>query len=204
MSGLTHKQKDELRYAQRLFDRLAIEPTDVEPADRPDIRFSFEGKRIGLEVTLGDSEEYLRVQSMKMSGEITGVTHPVGLHDDRKERRSKQEVQTEALTPKWEDASILDKRWAEKVKGAYETKLGKLNHPDFARFNEDWLLITGFEGPANDVVSLRESPKHLAAELSSVHPVDNGFDRVYIHFDDYLFSYINGELAVSNRVEEGT
>ena len=203
MSELTPKQKDELSFARRLFERIGIKPTDVESADRPDIRFTWEGKRIGLEVTLGDSEEYLRIQAMKLSGELKGVTHPVGLHDERPERRSKDEVVEEALTPKWDDAEALGERWAKKLRSAYETKLGKLKQPGFQHFDENWLLVPGFEGPANDVVDRRERPRQLANELAQVQLAGAGFDRVYFHSGDYLFTYQGGELSVSNRVEEG-
>ena len=189
--------REEEALSQALFRRLQIEPTEVVAGDRPDVRFRWDGKQIGMEVTMADPEEYRRID--RLSRDHPGMLDVSNLHDEHGRRRSTPEITDEVVrfSPVWTDVDVVWGRWARKVRQSYETKLVKLAHPDFERFDEDWLLISGLLGPGENEVEYHGATQALARELDGIGPRTVDFHAVYIHFESYLFRLRDGALQVN-------
>jgi|GEM_PF-2916790 len=184
---------EEEALARKLFRRLQIVPEDLVIRDRPDVCFHWADKKIGLEITQADAEEYRRVEQLPNEA---SCIFPGNLHDERPSRRSTSELQAEVLNPHgpWQNVGEVIDRWSRAISRAYTTKLEKLARPGLAHFDENWLLIAGITGPGDNEIDLRLAHDALARELGSVAQAPPIFDKVYIHFDCYLYEFESRSL----------
>jgi len=182
-------------FAERLLSLLNLGPANLVVSDKPDIRFELGGKRIGLEITRVDSQEFRRGEIMHMERMANTAVSTTGLHDDHGRRRTSDELlETMGSYDTWENVGTAMERWARSCAGALVTKTRVLNRPDFERHDEDWLLIVGIDGPADDVVSVPLALESLANAICTVVPCPDFnsahtafFMRTYFHFESHLY-----------------
>ncbi|MBL9158410.1 MAG: hypothetical protein JNJ70_13110 [Verrucomicrobiales bacterium] len=189
---------EEKALARELFRRLQIEPEDLVVADRPDIRFRWQGRQIGLEITKADPEEYRRIVQFRGH---EGTLDVGNLHDEHGRRRTNDELRNAVtrIGAAWTDVDIVWGRWVRTIRRALETKLEKLAKPSFECFDENWLLIAGVTGPANNEVDYCGASEALARELSSIPRSEPSFHAVYIHFESYLYQFRDGLLQLNHQ-----
>jgi len=194
-------QVEERFDSEQLFRLIQIVPESLEFGDKPDIRFTLDRKRIGLEHTRIDPQEFRRGFKLANKHFQNPIFSSTGLHDDREQRRNNKElIETMLDSDQWEDVSEFMGRWAASCATALITKTAKLNHPDFEKFDENWLLVAGEDGPWIDQVSWNIAPKYLFVAIRQAGlPKPASFQgkqflRVYFHFDPHLFLLTNNQL----------
>ena len=174
----------------------------LEFGDKPDIRFRLDEKQIGLEHTRIDPQEYRRGAKLADAQFPERCFSTTGLHYERELRRDNDDlVETMFNFGEWEEVGIAMERWAKSCASALMTKTKKMNHPEFDRFDENWLLVTGEIGPDNDQVSWNIAPRYLfeaikqAGFCADAASGEAQFHRVYFSFDPHLFLHTTQKLV---------
>lgn len=181
----------EMRQAQQLLhvleetDGLEL-PVCIEHRDKPDFILSTRSRRIGLETsTFRDEEvrhaEHLAYTRFANAFIPNAFTTNKALHDARGRPSTKEILDTmfnwEALG---EDVIESAEHIARKIFGAIRLKRQKFHSPDFAKFNENWLLLSDYPNPFSDWITEDILSRHfgVACERNDIFGAE--FDRIYI------------------------
>lgn len=178
-------QDQERCLAEHFFKTAGFQVANLIMADKPDVLFDHSGKRIGMEVTDATPEEHVRAYRALKRMDWNGFTFPSNLQH-REERRPTQELIEETIDihSEWVDTSDTTGRWAARIKERIIDKHRAFNHPDFQRFDENWLLISDLQNsPITHEPQLVTLKEFFLSAIAQFRP-DSFFDRTFIHTSD--------------------
>lgn len=178
-------QAQERCLAEQFFKAANIQVANLIMADKPDVIFDHSGMRIGMEVTDATPEEHVRAYKALDRMGWNGFTSPSNLQH-RAERRPTEELVDETidLDSSWVDTGDATRRWAARIKERIIDKQRAFNHPDFRRFEENWLLISDLDySPITHEPQLVTLKDFFLSAIAQFRP-DSFFDRTFIHTSD--------------------
>jgi hypothetical protein len=171
-------------------EKLGIpKPSTIVSGDRPDLTLHFGNQTIGLEVTRGAYQEYVRGGKLRSHFPHLCVTttHLV----DGTRRRSDLEIEQDLIDPDpaWKDALQELDEWRAKLTATIVSKREKLNKPNFRRFDRNWLLI--HDEPAHN-----HHADHAVEVLSKIslpmRRFNIDFDEIFLLSGKFLFGCHHG------------
>ena len=172
---------EERQYAKLLLSALELQAVSVEVADKPDIRMVINGSRIGLEVTDATPEEYRRGKhALKASGNRECISTEHWQH--RVERRATNKLVDEGgnIDGPWVNSHDSFNNWASRIEERIQEKIRAFAHPDFQRFDENWLLIGDLlHSEITHEPDLIEARRFFQTLVSTFRP-SLFFDRTFI------------------------
>lgn len=171
-------------------------PVCVEHRDKPDFVLSTRSRRIGLETSCFTDEEVMRADHLHFTRFPHAYTTTTGLRDGSRRRSNEEIAQTMFdWTGPWEDSIEGAEHVCRKIFESIRLKRSKFQSPDFAKFSENWLLLTDFLNPFSDTIGDEILARHLHDALQRGDVIGTEFDRVYIFYGPRCFKIQGGILA---------
>jgi hypothetical protein len=193
------KQADEKNEIERFLSDLLLarlqqrgfsKPKKIVAGDRPDLTLHFSTETIGLEVTRGVFQEYVRGGKLRSRFPNVFVTTTHLVDGDR--RRPNQNILEDLFDPdpEWKDASQEFREWETKLEAAITSKREDLNHPSFRRYDQNWLLI--YDEPAHN----HHAPyaAQFLSRVTSAKPFALDFDVIFLLSGKFLFACRRGSV----------
>jgi hypothetical protein len=168
MTSQTNKQTSESDLAQRFLNDVGLQPISLSISDRPDIRFSINGRSIGMEVTVYHADEGSSQQANNESLRQIG---------ERNARNAPGSPYTMAIPT--DPHNALAARINDKISKAAQYKLDQTD--------ELWLLVSAQQPslgalPATYVVPFSIDTNRLDRDLHG-NLNSSYFSRVYLHLN---------------------
>lgn len=196
----------EKAFANRLLERLNIDPKRWTESERPDCYFFLGEKTIGMEITESTPQEKHWGASFAQS--LGCVAQPIvyftsNLRNHGRLRERKYLYHDMFNNPNYVNMEDARKWWCEDVRKAWDTKRKKLNEPDYQRFDENWLLIWDNEGLSDDYSTLTNIQSEVLRTPFFATDLDE-FDHIYVLSGNFTFDFIPpGKVAfLHERAEE--
>ena len=145
---------------QQLFGALdgtdGLEPPVPGDPDKPDFVLTTRARRIGLEISTYTDEEVRRARCLAVT-RFPNVFIPnafdtnIALRGAR-DRRSNKEIIDEMFNWETPGEDIIEaaEHIAQKIFTIVQSKRQKFHSPDFAKFDENWLMLTDHFNPFFD------------------------------------------------------
>lgn len=183
----------ERQFAEILFARLRIEPVNVLTAERPDLRFELDSKRVGMEITECTPEEYYR--GSKIANGIGGpIVYSISHLGEPENRRKNPELFHDMFNrPEYVDMDVARREWCDRLQRRIVGKRDKL--PGFEQFDENWLLVWDNIGLSDDASTLHGIQPDMLATTFSAVAGEADFDHIYVLSGNYTFDIIPGKIA---------
>jgi hypothetical protein len=172
---------EERQYAKLLLSALELQAFSLEVADKPDVRMVINGCRIGLEVTDATPEEYRRAKNALKAPDKGGCIFTEHLQH-RPERRVTDKLIAEgvSLDGPWVNSLDSFNNWTSRIEERIRDKQRAFAHPDFQRFDQNWLLIADLRhSKITNEPDLIEAGRFFHTLVSTFRPTVF-FDRTFI------------------------
>lgn len=183
----------ERQFAEILFGRLGIEPLNVLSGERPDLRFEFGSKRVGMEITECTPEEYYR--GSKIANGLGGpIVYSISHLGEPESRRKNPELFHDMFNrPDYVDMNVARREWCDRLQRRIVGKREKL--PGFEQFDENWLLVWDNIGLSDDASTLLEIQPDMLATPFGAAAGETDFHHIYVLSGDYTFDIVPGKIA---------
>ena len=119
-------------------------PLSVTRQDRPDILVEFERKKVGVEITETVTKQYAAYCALAEREFPSAVLEPAHFRYDAKEmsvNEMRELLRQGQLTSDGWSSDRPEHEWAKFMLSVVETKLEKLAHTAFEKFDQNWLAI---------------------------------------------------------------
>jgi len=198
---------------QQLFDALddadGLEsPVRVEHRDKPDFVMSTPTGRIGLEISSYTDEEVRRARHlgyMRFSNHFipNAFNTNIALRGAR-DRRSNEEIIDEMFNWETPGEDIIEaaEHIARKIFAIVQSKRRKFHSPDFAKFNENWLILTDYFNPFFDRITEDILSRHFDAACQRSDVFGTEFDRIFIFHGPRCFRILHRKLATKRTLKD--
>lgn len=156
-------------------------PVAVTHRDRPDFLIDDDGKLIGVEITEAISQQYAAYCALA-EREFPGALLELAHFRWDSPKRTVEEMrtllrQTQLTSDGWA-GDHPEREWALFMQSAIDNKIGKLAHPDFAKFERNWLSI--YDNLPMPNIHLGNAIGFLQPLLQDRWARSPGFDAVFI------------------------
>lgn len=160
---------------------LLIFPVAVTHRDRPDFLINDDGISIGVEITEAISQQYAAYCALA-EREFPGALLELAHFRWDSPNRTVEEMrtllrQTQPTSDGWA-GDQPEREWALFMRSAIDNKLGKLAHPDFSKFERNWLSI--YDNLPMPNIHLGNAIGFLRPLLQDRWARSPGFDAVFI------------------------
>jgi len=119
-------------------------PLTVSSRDRPDVFINAGGVEIGIEITEGIPEQFASLCALaekEFSDRWLPMDHFPWNASPLTKKQMRSLLTMKAVAPNGWLADEPEREWAHFMRRVIDTKLSKLVHPDFAKFDQNWLSI---------------------------------------------------------------
>jgi hypothetical protein len=176
-------QAQQLLHVLEETDGLEL-PVCIEHRDKPDFILSTRSRRIGLETSTFRDEEVRQAEHLADTRFANAFipnafTTNKALHDARGRPKKIIDEMFNWETP-GEDVIESAEHIARKIFAAIRLKRQKFHSPDFAKFNENWLMLSDYRNPFSDWITEDILSRHfgLACQRNDIFGTE--FDRIFI------------------------
>jgi hypothetical protein len=183
-----------------LLELEGFRPDSIVESEKPDFIVTMQDRKIGVETTRSEPEEYFRaldIQASKSPSLWINTTH----FKNRSFRRTSEELAKSmgcnALMQPWKSVEVGMLEWKQEIATALNSKRQKFNQPDYQIFDENWLLIHNYRPLPNDEFTRQRAAQYLNDLFSEASDDTRDFDAVFVHSGDFLFRWRMGELCLA-------
>jgi hypothetical protein len=192
---LEHYQLQQLLRLVDHTDDLEL-PVCVEHRDKPDFVVSTRTRTIGLETTSFTDEEVMRASDLHDRHYRKAFIVTSGLRDGARRRSNAEITQTMlSLEAPWADVIETAEHVAEKICERIRLKCQKFQSSAFAKFRENWLLLTDYRNPLSNSISDNVIARQLLEAVQRGDVFGTEFDRIYICYGPRCFRLQRGAVA---------
>ena len=100
-----------------------------------------------------------------------------------------------SLEAPWADVIDTAEHVARKILESIRHKRQKFHSPNFAKFQENWLLLTDYRNPFSDSISDDIIARHLLVASQHGDLIGAEFDRIYVCYGRRSFRLQQGAVA---------
>jgi hypothetical protein len=174
-------------------------PVCVEHRDKPDFVLSSRARRIGIEISSYTDEEVRRARYLGDT-RFPNAFIPNAFDTNialcsARDRSSNEEIIDEMFN--WEalgeDIIEAAEHIARKIFAIIQLKRQKFHSPDFAKFDENWLMLTDYFNPFSDWITEDILSRHFGAACQRSNVFGTEFDRIYIFHGPRCFRVQQGQ-----------
>jgi hypothetical protein len=156
-------------------------PLSLEHRERPDFLLFIGPTQVGVEVTESVSEQYVAYSKLA-EREFPDVWLQPGHFRFGAPKITVDQMrfllgQTQFTSPPWEGDSP-EREWASKIYSVIDSKLTKLEKPDFSKFDENWLAI--YDNLPLPYIELDKALRFLHPMLETCWSCNPAFTLVFI------------------------
>ena len=156
-------------------------PLSVSHQDRPDILIQLENSMIGVEITEAISQQYAEYCALAEREFPDVFLEPAHFRWGSPKLTVKQMRkllrQSQLNSGGWE-GNRPEQEWAEFILSAIQMKLQKLAHPDFTKFEKNWLSI--YDNLPLPHINLEKALTFLRPLIQNCWYCSPGFDKFFI------------------------
>ena len=156
-------------------------PLTVSSRDRPDVFIEAGGVGIGIEITESIPEQFASLCALaekEFPDTWLPVDHFPWDAPPLTKKQTRSLLTTKAVVPSGWLSNEPEREWAHFMRRVIDTKLSKLVHPDFARFDQNWLSI--YDNMPLPNVHLADASAILRPLLEEHWGGCPSFDKVFI------------------------
>lgn len=183
----------ECQFAEILFQRLGLSPTNIRSGERPDLRFDIDSKRIGMEITECTPEEYYRGSKNKILSNGPVVFSISHLGDPEIKRDTAVLVEAMINRPEYVNMDFARREWCDRLCRRIEGKRKKL--PAFEQFEENWLLVWDNNGLSDGASTLDGIQSDMLSTPFTASDGEADFDHIYVISGNYTFDIVPGKIG---------
>lgn len=177
-------------------------PLSIMTGDRPDLVLSSPSEHTGIEITRAVSENQVQVDKYAERNNIPCV---LGYHyEPGEEKFSQQKIKAIAegqiQSLPWMGDQI-EREWVDAMLYFTKKKAENFAHPDFKKYDRNWLLIYDNWSPYADLDAYPDATTDLGGQLFNCDS-KNPFDRVFILRSRHVWDFSCGENVVKHAIPD--
>ena len=184
---------DEEFYAREILKQIGYDEFELIVGERPDFHVTLDDRSVGIEVTEGAPESFIRGEKLRTTSGI--CTSGLRELDAQKKRISNEYLRRKVENSEWLNADRALTLWLDAMMEKIIKKTDNCTKDGYRIFDRNWLFIWNnmHDTFSENIDLIMEVFQNEAGELLA----DSTFDRVIIHSNWYLFNLQQDGAQVS-------
>lgn len=190
-------KSEERFWVKKILQHIGIDNCDIIERERPDFLLTSQGEQIGIEVTGGAPETFMRGRKIKKTNHM----YLAGLRELNQKQKTEGRIKNPKLeetieTAQWQKVENSISFWISDMVDIIKKKSEKCKKEGYALFDQNWLVIWDLMGEIYDEEYLSRI-KDTFSRIAQKILAHSDFDQVFIQSNSYLFQITSVDVKIS-------